>query len=61
MAADTIRLRYLEEVAEAARALPWQHQSDRLRVALGGLVQFMPRSAALRGPDDPYDPGTSRA
>jgi hypothetical protein len=61
MAVDAIRLRCLEEVAEAARELPWQLQSNRLRTALSGLVQFMPPSAALRGPDDPYDPGTSRA
>ena len=53
------RLRYLEEVAEAARQLPPDSQTLRLRVALGALVQFMSEPAALRGPDEPYAPGTS--
>jgi len=53
------RLRYLEEVAEAARELPPDRQTARLRAALGALVQFMPVPAALRGPDDPYASGTS--
>ena len=53
------RLRYLEEVAEAARELPAESQSLRLRAALGALLQFMPTSAALRGPEEPYASGTS--
>jgi hypothetical protein len=53
------RLRYLEEVAEAARELPPDRQTARLRAALGALVQFMPVPPALQGPDDPYASGTS--
>lgn len=56
---DEKRLRYLEEVAEAARELPADSQTARLRTALGALVQFMPASPALRGPDDPYESRTS--
>jgi len=45
-------MRWVEEVAAAARELPWEQQSDRMRAALGGLVQFMPPPAALHGRDE---------
>jgi hypothetical protein len=57
---EATRLRCLEEVAEAARELPAERRTARLRSALGALVQFMPPPAALRGPEETYAPATSR-
>lgn len=53
------KLHWLEEVAEAARELPAEVQSDRLRLALGALLCFAPPPEALVGPVDPYDIGSS--
>jgi hypothetical protein len=56
---DPRELRWLEEVAAAARELPAENQSQRLRTALTALVEFQPPPEALVGPPDPYAIGRS--
>jgi hypothetical protein len=59
MAVDPRKLRCLEEVAAAARALPAENQSPQLQVALTTLLEFLPPPPALVGPPDPYAIGRS--
>ncbi len=48
----------LQEVVEAAREVPFEHQPERLRVALGRLIRLEPPWSATA--EAPEDPQTSR-